>query len=134
MLLESYQHHPESKSLGPNGETCESDTRGLLQRANIVANWPPIYIGKESDKHWEEGEDLSLLEFKTVEYKRKGYAVATDEQLAWIAKVPKRELRRRGINQHTLEKICRQELVRTINLATCLKALEEYEAASVCLR
>jgi hypothetical protein len=23
----------------------------LMQRAHIVANWPPIYIGKESDKH-----------------------------------------------------------------------------------
>ena len=63
-------------------------TRGLLRRAQIVASWPPIYIGNESDKHWEEGEDLSLLEFKTVEYKRKGNAVATDEQLARIARVP----------------------------------------------
>jgi hypothetical protein len=40
--------------------------------ATITTNWPPIYIGKESDKHWEEGEDLSLLEFNTIEYKRKG--------------------------------------------------------------
>ena len=29
-----------------------------LQRAHIVGNWPPIYIGKESDRHWEEGEDF----------------------------------------------------------------------------
>src|SRR5205823_12703243 len=94
---------------------------------HIVANWPPIYIGKESDKHWEEGEDLSLLEFKTIEYRRKGNAVATDEQLARIAKVPKRELMRRGINQHTLEKICRREPVRAVKLATCLKVLEKYE-------
>jgi hypothetical protein len=43
-----------------------------LQRAHITANWPPIYIGKQSDKHWEEkGEDLSQLDFKAVEYKRK---------------------------------------------------------------
>jgi len=35
-------------------------------------------IGKESDKHWEEGEDLSLLDFKTIEYKRRGYAIATE--------------------------------------------------------
>jgi hypothetical protein len=41
-----------------------------------------IYIGKESDRHWEESEDPSLLDPKTVEYKRKGNAVATDEQLA----------------------------------------------------
>ena len=88
MLLESYQNHPEAKSLGPNGKPRESDTRGLLRRAHIVANWPPIYIGKESDKHWEEGEDLSLLEFKTTEYKRKGYAIATDEQLEKLRKFP----------------------------------------------
>ena len=127
MLLDSYQNHPEAKSLGPNGKPCEFDTRGLLQRAHIVANWPPVYIGKESDRHWEEGEDLSLLDFKAIEYKRKGNAVANDDQLARIAKVPKREFMRRGISQHTLEKICAREPVRTIKLAECLKVLEEYE-------
>jgi len=127
MLLETYQHHAEAKSLGPNGEACESDTRGLLQRAHIVANWPPIYIGKESDKHWEEGEDLSLLEFKAIEYKRKGYVIATEEQLDKIVKIPKRELMRRGINQHTLKKICDKQPVRAIKLANCLKVLAEYE-------
>lgn len=127
MLLESYQNHPEAKSLAPDGGPCEFDTRGLLHRAHIVANWPPIYIGKESDRHWEEGDDLSLLEFKAVEYKRKGNAVATDEQLARIAKVPKREFMRRGINQHTLEKICKREAVRAIKLARCLKVLEQLQ-------
>ena len=128
MLLDSYQNHPEAKSLGPDGKPCEFDTRGLLQRAHIVANWPPVYIGKESDRHWEEGEDLSLLEFKAIQYRRKGNAVADDEQLARIAKVPKREFMRRGINQHTLEKICQREPVREIKLAKCLKVLEEYES------
>jgi hypothetical protein len=112
------------KSLGPDGKLCESDTRGLLQRAHIVANWPPIYIGKESDKHWEEGEDMSLLEFKTIEYKRKGYAIATEEQLEQISRVPKREFMRRGINQHTLQKICMGKPVRAAKLARCLKVLE----------
>jgi len=92
--------------------------------ATITTNWPPIYIGKESDKHREEGEDLSLLEFKTIEYKRKGYAIATDEQLARIATIPKREFMRRGINQHTLEKICNRKPVRATKLAECLKLLE----------
>src|SRR5215469_11254567 len=123
MLLESYQSHPEAKSLGTNGKPCESDTRGLLQRAHITANSPPIYIGKESDRHWEEGEDLSLLEFKTIEYKRKGFAIATDEQLKRIEKIPKREFSRRGIKQHTLEKICNRMPVRTTKLSECLKTL-----------
>jgi hypothetical protein len=128
MLLDSYQNHPEAKSLGPDGKPCEFDTKGLLQRAHIVANWPPIYIGKESDKHWEEGEDLSLLDFKAVEYKRKGNAVASDAQLTRIAKVPKRELMRRGVNQHTLEKICRRDPVRASRMAEVVKVLQQWES------
>lgn len=30
MLLDSYQNHPEAKSLGPDGKPCEADTHGLL--------------------------------------------------------------------------------------------------------
>ena len=127
MLLEEYQTHPEAKSLGPDGKPCEQNTRGLLQRAHIFASWPPVYIGKESDKHWEEGEDLSLLDFKAIQYRQRGHAVATAEQLARIAKVPKREFMRRGINQHTLEKICKQEPVRAVKLVRCLKMLDDFQ-------
>jgi hypothetical protein len=88
-------------------------------------------FGKESDRHWEEGEDLSLLEFKAIHYRRKGSAVADEQQLARIAKVPKREFMRRGINQHTLEKICKREPVRAIKLMKCLKVLEEYESEDI---
>ena len=128
MLLDSYLQHPEAKSLASDGTPCAFDTRGLLQRAHIVANWPPIYIGKESDRHWEEGEDLSLLEFKTIRYKRRGKVIATAKQLRRIAKVPKREFIRRGINQHTLEKICKKEAVRASKLAGVLKVLQQYES------
>jgi hypothetical protein len=74
---------------------------------------------------------LSLLEFSSIVYKRKGYAVATHEQLARIANVPKRELRRREINQHTLEKICNREPVRAEKLAKCLKVLNGYEEEQI---
>jgi hypothetical protein len=70
---------------------------------------------------------LELLEFKAIQYRRRRNAVATDDQLARIAKVPKREFMRSGINQHTLEKICRQEPVRAIKLAECLTVLGECE-------
>jgi len=71
---------------------------------------------------------LSLLEFKTIEYKRKGYAIATDEQLVHIVTVPKREFMRRGIDQHKLEKICEKVPVRAKNLAKCLSAVEMLSA------
>src|SRR5262249_12473462 len=127
MLLDAYQDHPEAKSLGPDGNTCNFQTQGLLQRAHIIADWPPIYIGKESDRHWEEGDDLSLLDFKANQYKRKGNIIANDEQLAQITKYPKRELMRRGVNQHTLEKICKRQGVRAIKLTKCLQVIEEIE-------
>jgi hypothetical protein len=47
--------------------------------------------------------------------------------VARIEKVPKREFMRRGINQHTLEKICGQKPVGAVKLAECLRVLEEWE-------
>ena len=88
---------------------------------------PNVY-GEESDCHWEQGEDVSLLEFKAIQYKRRGKAVATAEQLQRIADVPKREFMRRGVNQHTLEKICRKELVRASGLAKVLKILQQWHS------
>jgi uncharacterized protein (DUF2384 family) len=71
-----------------------------------------------------------LLEFKAIEYRRTGNAVADEKQLARIAKVPKREFMRRGINQHTLEKICRKEPVRVARLAEVLKVLQECDCGN----
>jgi hypothetical protein len=68
-----------------------------------------------------------LLDFNAVQYARKGNAVADDEQLSKIAKIPKRELMRRRVNQHTLEKICRQVPVRAVKFAKCLQVIEEIE-------
>ena len=126
-LVESYQNHPEAKSLGPDGESCKIDTQELLQRAHIIAG-EHIKIGKESDRLWEQGEDVSLLEFKSIQYRRRGKIVATDEQLQRIAKIPKREFMRRGINQHTLEKICRKEPIGVSRLTKLLKVLEQWQS------
>jgi hypothetical protein len=38
---------------------------------------------------------------------------------------PKREFMRRGINQHTLEKICQRQPVRALKLAKTLQVLQE---------
>jgi hypothetical protein len=39
----------------------------------------------------EEGDDLSLLEFNTIQYRQKGTAIADENQLTRIEEVPKRE-------------------------------------------
>jgi hypothetical protein len=66
-LFDEYLYHSESKSLGPNGKPCEEKTRGFLSRMHITAG--EIHrIGKESERKWEQGEDLESLDFEPIEY------------------------------------------------------------------
>ena len=76
----------------------------------------------------QRGFGFNLARISSAIYRRKGYAIATDEQLERISRVPKREFRRRGINQHTLERICMGKPVHAIKLTICLKILAECEA------
>lgn len=53
-LLHRYFYHPESKSLGPDGEPSQPKTRGRLLRPHIIGG-KRHRIGKEVDRRWEEG-------------------------------------------------------------------------------
>jgi hypothetical protein len=90
-LLIEYQEHPEAKSLAPDGTPCEAGTCGLLQRAHIIAG-EFRFVGKETDRKWEEGDDLSVLEFKATEFGRAKRVVVATEDI-------KTEIKRIGINK-----------------------------------
>jgi len=77
-LLLQYQRHPEAKSLAPDGTACQPETIGLLKRAHVIAG-DIRYVGKETDRKWEEGEDPSVLGFKATEYGRTGKVLASEE-------------------------------------------------------
>jgi hypothetical protein len=77
-LLIQYQEHPEAKGLAPDGSCCKADTMELLQRTHIVAG-ELRYIGKETDRKWEEGDDISIMEFNTAEYGRSIKVFASEE-------------------------------------------------------
>ncbi len=66
-VLGAYREHPESKFLGYDGKPCDSLTRGLLRRSHIVAN-RHRYIGKETSRRWEQGDDMSMVDFRCTEY------------------------------------------------------------------
>jgi hypothetical protein len=85
-LLIQYQEHPEANGLAPDGSACPADTRGLLQRAHVIAE-ELRYVGKETDLKWEEGDDITVLEFKTTEYRRAKKVVATEEVKKDIKKI-----------------------------------------------
>lgn len=59
-IVALYHIHPESKSSAPDGTSCGWHTAGLLQRTSIVAGGFE-YIGKETDRKWEQEEDLSMF-------------------------------------------------------------------------
>jgi len=63
-------------------------------------------VGKETDRRWEPGEDLSLLTFKPIEFVPSGKVVADQASRDEIAKQGMRELMRKtGLSQHTIEAI-----------------------------
>jgi len=55
-----------------------SDERNFPRRAYVVAG-EIRYVGKETDRKWEEGDEISVLEFFATEYGRKGKVVATED-------------------------------------------------------
>ena len=65
-------------ALAPDIEIIEpgSITYSFAKDANEWGTRPPVYIGKEADRHRDEGEDLSLLEFNAIQYRQKGYWTA----------------------------------------------------------
>src|ERR1700745_4304019 len=69
---------PEAKSLALDGNPCKADTKGLLKRAHVIAG-EIRYVGKETDRKWEEGDEISVLEFAATEYGRKGKVFASEE-------------------------------------------------------
>jgi hypothetical protein len=70
-ILLQYTKHPEAKSLGPDGKPCNAKTAGLLRRMPIIAADQFRIIGKETNRRWEEEEDISLFNSKVVEYRPK---------------------------------------------------------------
>jgi hypothetical protein len=78
MVFAQYVRHPESKSLAPNGMPCNGDTCGLLGRYPVTASGFYL-IGKETERAWEQSEDISTLTPSLVGYGSD--TGAADEQL-----------------------------------------------------
>jgi len=60
MIFSQYARHPEYKSLAPDVDSCSADTHGLLKR-NPVTALEFRLIGKETERGWEQDDDISTL-------------------------------------------------------------------------
>jgi hypothetical protein len=130
-MIEEYIRHPEAKSLAPDGGPCTAETRGLLQRAHITAG-QIRYIDKETSSMWAQGDDLSVISdedeigFRMVEYGRDRRVVLPGSLKREIVNMGLRELRRRGIGQHTIEKALHSQVCAK-TLRKILDAIDAYK-------
>jgi len=81
-------------------------------------------VGKETDRRWEQGEDLRLVEFKAVEYQGSKRVVASDEIKEQILKTGIRKVERETrVSHHTINKVLKGEGVRRKTLAKIVKKI-----------
>ncbi len=116
-VLCSYVQHAEVKSLGPDGETCKSHTRGLLQRMTIKGGLQHS-IGKEISR-FEQGKDDFIENIDDVCIHYSGGRVAANEAL--IAEINGRGLRKTtkqtGLDRKTIRAVLNGKKVKGSTLA-----------------
>jgi len=129
-ILGAYREHPEAKFLGRDGNPCDSLTRGLLRRSHIIAD-KHRYIGKETSRRWEQGDDLSMVDFRCAEYSD-GKTVADGETRDRIRKIGIRKIAREtGIDKETVLFISQGKPVKAITLAKIMRFISGDGRSSV---
>jgi lambda repressor-like predicted transcriptional regulator len=115
-ILCGYIQHPEIKSLGPNGEKCTADTRGLLQRMAVNGGLH-LCIGKEVSR-FEQGKDDFIENIDDICIHYDGGRVSANESL--LSEIRECGLRKTtkwtGLDRKTIRRILNRENVKSSTL------------------
>lgn len=124
IILRQYLRHPEAKSLGPDGTACGSNTVGLLRRSSILAG-EIVPVGKETDRHWEQGEDPSLVDFKVHEFRKRRKMVVAElsDRSKWKKLGVRTLIRKSGLSQKAVYTLLAGKPVRPQTLVTFKRAV-----------
>lgn len=119
IILRQYFDKAEVKSLAPDGTPCRGTTQGLLGRSRIIAG-QLIPVGKETDRHWEQGEDPSMLDFNLQVYEMQKRNIIADpsDRKRWSAIGVRALMRESALSQKAVYKILSGEPVRPQTLST----------------
>jgi len=124
-ILCGYIQHPEIKSLGPGGQKCKTDTRGLLHRMEVKGGLQHC-IGKEVSR-FEQGKDDFIENIDDVCIHYDGGRVAANESL--IAEISARGLRKTTkqtrLDRKTIRAVLKGKKVKTSTLAKVVMGLRE---------
>jgi hypothetical protein len=124
MVFVQYVRHPESKSLAADGAPCKGDTSGLLGRYPVTASGFHL-IGKETERGWEQAEDISTLLPSLVHYPDgSGRIVKTLRQRLKQMSLSALQSKT-GLSRHTILRARRGRKVRTRSVHLLTTAIGE---------
>lgn len=125
-IIGAYRDHPEAKFVDIQGSPCDATTTGVLRRSHIIAN-RHRYVGKETSRRWEQGEDMSMVDFRCAEYSD-GKVVADGQIRQRIKEIGIRKIARSaGVNRETVTLIAQNHRVKTATLEKVLRWLKTAE-------
>jgi hypothetical protein len=96
----------------------------LLGRTSIIAG-EIVPVGKETDRHWEQGEDPSLLDFKLKEYRKASKLVIAEvsDRLRWKKSGVRKLIRKSRLSQKAVYAILDGEPVRRKTLVNFMRVV-----------
>jgi len=101
MVFHHYHRHPESKSTASDSSACNSDSAGLLKRYPVTATDFHL-IGKETERGWEQSDDISTLMPSLVRYGL-NITIADERLRQRLLQIPLAFLEgKTGLSRHTI--------------------------------
>jgi hypothetical protein len=115
MVFQQYHNHREAKSAAPDGGLCRPDTAGLLKRYPVTATSFHL-IGKETERGWEQNDDISTLMPSLVRYGSET-GVANEQLRKQLLEIPLAFLEfETGLSRHTIVRARRGQPVHARSL------------------
>jgi len=115
MVFQQYHQHPESKSFAPDGNPCKANSAGLLKRYFVTATGFHL-IGKETERGWEQNDDISTILPSLVRYGLNS-GVADEQLRKRLLEIPLAYLEHEtGLSRHTIVRARRGQPVHARSL------------------
>jgi hypothetical protein len=115
MVFKQYRGHREAKSSASDGSRCKPDTAGLLKRSPGTATSIHL-IGKETERGWEQNDDVSTLMPSLVKY-GSDTGIADEQLRNRLLEIPLAFLEyETGLSRHTIVRVRRGQPVHARSL------------------
>jgi hypothetical protein len=117
------------KITSPDGTPCSSETAGLLQRYPVAAT-KFKFIGKETERGWEQSEDISTL-LPRLKHYGENRNFAGEQLQERLNKIPLAFLQSQtGLSRHTVVRARRGQSIRKKSLRLLKSVIQKMPTAN----